>query len=636
MPVTPGSSSKLNIVKCVSSMLVTTSAEEISLATKVLPANILVKKSDDKIYITDGIKTLANIDPLIDQVLTAAEKTALSTALGTGTYVAAAGGVVVHDANGKIDDGSLNVVSSGKIVESYLSDYIDQTTHKVLLSALPDTVRAGVTYVADITARDALSAEQKKSLAFVIDASDDSTVTQGAAMYGWDATANSGAGEWIKIAEVESLDLNVAEIECSYTNVQAAGAIMYDHPLLINPLTATDFAALGIESAVVDIYVFASDSRTWILTSNGELYGSGRNNSSGNQSTFTKRAENVKEVSCSYRTTWYIDNNNDLYGCGESGNGQQGSGGTSNVLTFTKRAENVKTVSCTQYTTWYIDNNNNLYGCGMNFYGNQGSGTSGDTADVETFTKRAENVKKVSCSDYTTWYIDNNNNLYGCGDNEAGQQGSGDTTNILVFTKRAENVKEVSCSRDTTWYIDNNNDLYGCGVGYYGNQGSGDQKPVLTFTKRAENVKEVSCTSDATWYIDNNNDLYGCGYNSKGQQGSGDTTFSIKTFTKRAENVKEVSCSYQETWYIDNNNDLYGCGYNNYGQQGSGDTTDVLVFTKRAENVKEVICSGSGGITWYIDNNNDLYSCGENGYGQQGSGDTTDVLVFTKRDYKTE
>lgn len=244
MPITPGSSSKLNTVKGVSSMLFTTSSEETSLATKVLPAGVLVKKSDGKVYLTDGTKTLANLDPLVDQILTSVEKTALSTALSTGTYVAAAGGVVVHGANGKIDDGSLNVVSSGKIVESYLSDYIDPTTHKVLLSALPDTVRAGVTYVADITARDALSAEQKKSLAFVIDASDDTTVTQGAAMYGWDASAESGAGAWIKIAEVESLDIDVAAIRCDYTNVQAAGAVMYDHTVFLEAPTAAQFVAL--------------------------------------------------------------------------------------------------------------------------------------------------------------------------------------------------------------------------------------------------------------------------------------------------------------------------------------------------------------------------------------------------------
>ena len=244
MPITPGSSSKLNTVKGVSSILFTTASEESSLSNKVLPAGILVKKSDGKVYITDGTATLANIPVLVDQVLTSAEKTALSTALGTGSYVAAAGGVVVHDSNGKIDDGSLNVVSSGKIVESYLSDYIDPDTHKVLLSALPDTVRAGVTYVADITARDALSAEQKKSLAFVIDASADSTVTQGAAMYGWDATANSNAGAWVKIAEVESLDIDVAAIQCDYTNVQAAGAVMYDHTVFLEAPTASEFVEL--------------------------------------------------------------------------------------------------------------------------------------------------------------------------------------------------------------------------------------------------------------------------------------------------------------------------------------------------------------------------------------------------------
>ena len=88
--------------------------------------------------------------------------------------------------------------------------------------------------------------------------------------------------------------------------------------------------------------------------------------------------------------------------------------------------------------------------------------------------------------------------MYGCGYNSEGQQGSGDQNSVLTFTKRGENVKEVSCSDETTWYIDNNNDLYGCGSNGSGQQGSGDQNSVLTFTKRAENVKEVSCTGYTT------------------------------------------------------------------------------------------------------------------------------------------
>ena len=250
-------------------------------------------------------------------------------------------------------------------------------------------------------------------------------------------------------------------------------------------------AAIGREEVVVDIYVFSSGSTTWILTSKGDLYGCGYGYYGGQGSdnrsdveTFTKRASNVKTVSCSIYTTWYIDNNNDLYGCGNGLYGQQGDGITSLFETFTKKASNVKEVSCSMYTTWYIDNNNNLYGCGRNTNGQQGSGTSGSSTNVLVFTKRASNVKEVSCSANTTWYIDNNNNLYGCGRNDYGQQGPGNTSNVSVFTKRASNVKEVSCSMYTTWYIDNNNNLYGCGRGYDGQQGSGDTSNVLTFTKR--------------------------------------------------------------------------------------------------------------------------------------------------------
>ena len=405
-------------------------------------------------------------------------------------------------------------------------------------------------------------------------------------------------------------------------------------------------AAIGREEVVVIIDVFSNDSTTWILTSNGELYGCGSNSNgqqgSGNTNdvlTFTKRAENVKEVSCSDNTTWYIDTSNNLYGCGSNYYGQQGSGtsgSSTNVLTFTKRAENVKEVSCSDNTTWYIDTSNNLYGCGYGYNGQQGSGASGYSAAVKTFTKRASNVKTVSCTGSTTWYIDNNNNLYGCGNNEYGNQGSNNTSNVSVFTKRASNVKEFACSANTTWYVDNNGNLYGCGYGFEGQQGSGasgSSANVLTFTKRASNVKTVSCSQFTTWYIDNNNDLYGCGDNDSGQQGSGNAS-RVRTFTKRASNVKEVICPSSVTWYIDTSNNLYGCGNNYNGNQGSGNTSYVYTFTKRAENVKTVSCSGS--VTWYIDNNNDLYGCGKNSTGNQGSGDTSNVLTFTKRDYKTK
>lgn len=242
MAVTPGSKSKLNTVKGVSAILSITDAEKTALSTKVLPANILVKEDDGKVYLTDGTATISGLKVLVDQVLTTAEKTALNAAFSTGSYVAAAGGVVVHDTNGKIADSSLNVVADGKIVPSYLSDYIG-SDGKVLVEALPDTARAGVKYVATYADLNTLSAEEKKALVFVIDATGDATVTKGSAMYVWQNDA------WLKIAETESLDIDVDAIKCDYDNVQATGAVMYDHPVFVEAPTATELTTLMDASA---------------------------------------------------------------------------------------------------------------------------------------------------------------------------------------------------------------------------------------------------------------------------------------------------------------------------------------------------------------------------------------------------
>lgn len=242
MAVTPGSKSKLNTVKGVSAILSITDAEKTALSTKVLPANILVKEDDGKVYLTDGTATISGLKVLVDQVLTTAEKTALNAAFSTGAYVAAAGGVVVHDTNGKIADSSLNVVADGKIVPSYLSDYIG-SDGKVLVEALPDTARAGVKYVATYADLNTLSAEEKKALVFVIDATGDATVTKGSAMYVWQNDA------WLKIAETESLDIDVDAIKCDYDNVQATGAVMYDHPVFVEAPTATELTTLMDASA---------------------------------------------------------------------------------------------------------------------------------------------------------------------------------------------------------------------------------------------------------------------------------------------------------------------------------------------------------------------------------------------------
>ena len=253
MPVTPGSATKKNALKgLVRTMDI--SASDFAAATATLQDGIFIK-SAGKLYMTDGTTPIKDLTPIIDTsiaALSSFERSALNASLGTGTYVATAGGVVVTNANNKIDDAQLNVVANGKIVESYLSEYIDQTTHQVLLSALPDTVRAGVTYVADYAALQAIAptSEATRGVVFVVDASGDPSVDSGAAIYAYvpNPAYTEGGAEpekiWQKYAEVEGLDIDLDAIAASYDNVQAAGAVMYDHTVIMSAPTLAEYAAL--------------------------------------------------------------------------------------------------------------------------------------------------------------------------------------------------------------------------------------------------------------------------------------------------------------------------------------------------------------------------------------------------------
>lgn len=137
-------------------------------------------------------------------------------------------------------------------------------------------------------------------------------------------------------------------------------------------------------------------------------------------------------------------------------------------------------------------------------------------------------VKVIKSMQYNLIYLTDKGNLYGAGNSMPLGLGTEFTTEITLI---ASNVKDFITYSNVTFYINNNNELYGCGYNTQGEQGSGDKKNVLTFTKRAENVKLFSFDYLASLYINHNNELYVCGNNYFGQLGTGDTE-NVLTFTK--------------------------------------------------------------------------------------------------------
>ena len=245
MSISPGNINKLNKIAGISSVINVNATNYATYANTVFKANLLIKLPSGKIVLTDGVETLAELEasPLVDKVLSSSEKTALNAAFSTGSYVRAANGVVAHGDNGKISDDSLNFVADGKIVPSYLSDYIEDG--KFTIDALPDTARAGMVYVSTYADLANLTDEQKKSLVYVVDATGDPSgnTKTGGALYVYVNDA------WTKIAEPESLDIDVSAIETDYDNVQATGAVMYDHDVLLTTGAEADADTLALLAA---------------------------------------------------------------------------------------------------------------------------------------------------------------------------------------------------------------------------------------------------------------------------------------------------------------------------------------------------------------------------------------------------
>ena len=226
-----GSATRLNELAGFALITPVSVQDETDHADVVFDDGMILKTTTGKILFADGVKTLAQLlaNPAVDTAiapLTATER-------GYITNAGAANGFIVSD-------------NENKIPVDYLSRYIDTETGKVLLSALPDSARAGVTYVANIAARDAIlpTDEAARGVVFVVDASDDPTVDSGAAMYAYvDDPENAGQKKWQKYAEVEGLDQNIDDL-VTEDLLENKGAVLYKHTVVLQSPTLSQIVTL--------------------------------------------------------------------------------------------------------------------------------------------------------------------------------------------------------------------------------------------------------------------------------------------------------------------------------------------------------------------------------------------------------
>jgi alpha-tubulin suppressor-like RCC1 family protein len=359
--------------------------------------------------------------------------------------------------------------------------------------------------------------------------------------------------------------------------------------------TFTPITIPDLKNGVQIQQVAAGVANTLVLLTNGQLYGCGANDygqlglgDAQNHITFTsiiisglKESAQIQQVVAGWNHTFVLLTNGQLYGCGDNYDGQLGLGDYQDRVTFTpiiipnlEEGVKIQQVVAGSSHTLVLLTNGQLYGCGGNFDGELGLG---DKEERTTFTlitipnlEKGVKIQQVVTESSHTLVLLTNGQLYGCGDNDSGQLGLGDSQKRTTFTqiiipalKDNVRIQQVVTGWDYTLVLLTNGQLYGCGANGNGQLGLGNSKNCTIFTqiiipelKDDVGIQQVVTGSAHTLVLLTNEQLYGCGDNSSSQLGLGDrkdrTTFTLikQTATQDLISQKEttafpVACTIQ-------------------------------------------------------------------------------------------
>jgi len=249
--------------------------------------------------------------------------------------------------------------------------------------------------------------------------------------------------------------------------------------------------------------------------------------------------------------------------------------------------------------------NGKLYFCGGDWNGQFGFvSVAATTIFVES---SITNVRNFSLGNGATYYVTDDNNLWGLGGNfgRFGKSSGNEPWPILIDTDVSQSFSNV-----VNLYIKNDESLIGMGYNAYGKISPTNIN--LFVTKSIIDNDVINCSEGQYHiaYVKSDGTLWTRGGNDSGQLGDGtntDSTSSIQIDT----NVEMVSCGYAHTIYLKNDGTLWGMGRNTSGQLGLGDNSDRNVPTQITSSVLHVSCREHS--TMFVTTDGKVYGMGVNG-----------------------
>jgi alpha-tubulin suppressor-like RCC1 family protein len=344
--------------------------------------------------------------------------------------------------------------------------------------------------------------------------------------------------------------------------------------------------------------------------------------------------DNVTEISNYDDNTLLTTSDGDVYGCGKNDEGQLGCGRTGEVdglipisisLISETSLSNIKQICCNGRSTMILTEDGTVYISGTDY--NKSLGFTGfmDMPNDRTLNYMQHplgNVKKIATYAYNTFFILNDGSIHGFGWNSRALGFGANYGNIGFPTKLnfvgVNNVIDVAVGYNFSLFLMNDGTVYSCGSnnGAIGEDDANRYTP--TIIPSLTDIVKIFAGYESSFFIDSEGYVYVCGNNSTNGLGSTGTT---KTPTKITipKDIIHISSSNTHTMFLKSDGKVYSCGTNYHGEIGNGTTSPVNVPTKiPITNVKSIATSSNR--TVFLKNDNTVHVCGKNTDGSLGLG----------------
>lgn len=234
---------------------------------------------------------------------------------------------------------------------------------------------------------------------------------------------------------------------------------------------------LTLISTLEDIkQIVTKNFTTFFIKATGEVYGCGRNDNgqlgigsdtSCRTPTLIPCGNDVKKIIIGFVGCFFLKQDGTVLATGDNQKGRLGLSDETQTLTLKSvPIDSVKDIIATDYATYFIKNDGTVYVCGLNINGCLGLPPNIKECREPTIIPNLNNVVAIASNGNSAFFLKGDGTVDACGDNLVGQLGLGYISQGTISPNTIpglNNVIQVFSGCDFTFFLIENGEVWGCG-----------------------------------------------------------------------------------------------------------------------------------------------------------------------------